>query len=89
MARMVAPYTGVIHDVDEAKVAARLAKGFRLIAAYAEPEPAAEDAHDPVHPPATPPRASTTPANRPDATAAHLPPPAGNTTAPAPPPAAG
>ena len=59
MARMVAPYTGVIHDVDDAKVAARLAKGFRLIDAYDESEPVAEDAGDPVDPPDKPTGEST------------------------------
>ena len=31
MIRMAAPYTGIVHDVDETKVAARLAAGYRQI----------------------------------------------------------
>ena len=31
MIRMAAPYTGIVHSVDDSKVAARLAAGYRLI----------------------------------------------------------
>lgn len=31
MIRMAAPYTGIIHSVDDSKVAARLAAGYRPI----------------------------------------------------------
>lgn len=41
--RMAAPYTGIVHTVDESRVAARLANGYRLIGDLpereAEPEP--------------------------------------------------
>lgn len=29
--RMAAPYTGIVHTVDESRVAARLANGYRLV----------------------------------------------------------
>lgn len=81
MARMVAPYTGVIHEVDDAKVAARLAKGFRLIDAYDEPEPVAEDADDPVDLPDKPTRDSTIQEIKAYATAAGIALPKGNKAA--------
>lgn len=81
MARMVAPYTGVIHEVDDAKVAARLAKGFRLVDAYDEPEPVAEDADDPVDPPDKPTRDSTIAEIRAYAKAAGIALPKGNKAA--------
>ena len=38
MIRMAAPYTGIVHDVDETKVAARLAAGYRPIDPVPEPK---------------------------------------------------
>lgn len=81
MVRMVAPFTGVIHEVDDAKVAARLAKGFLLIDAYDEPEPVAEDADDPVDPPDKPTRDSTIQEIRSYAKAAGIALPKGNKAA--------
>lgn len=43
MARMAAPYTGVIHEVAPSRVAARLAAGFRLIDVEVPAEPAVEE----------------------------------------------
>lgn len=81
MTRMVAPYTGVIHEVDDAKVAARLANGFRLIDAYDEQEPVGEDADDPVDPPDKPTRDSTIQEIRAYAKAAGIALPKGNKSA--------
>lgn len=39
MARMVAPFTGVIHEVADSKVAARLEAGYVLLDGAPEPEP--------------------------------------------------
>ena len=46
MIRMAAPYTGIVHSVDETKVAARLAAGYRLIDPVPD-EPKQEAAEEP------------------------------------------
>lgn len=60
MARMAAPYTGVVYEVAPEKVAARLASGFRLIEGEPQepPEPEQED-EQPAELPPAPTREST------------------------------
>lgn len=60
MIRMAAPYTGIVHSVDETKVAARLAAGYRLIDGEppAPPEPYGAD-EQPAELPPAPTREST------------------------------
>ena len=58
MIRMAAPYTGIVHDVDETKVAARLAAGYRPIDPVPE-EPKAEAAEEPKDLPPLPTADST------------------------------
>ena len=58
MIRMAAPYTGIVHSVDETKVAARLAAGYRLIDTIPE-KPEQEAAEEPIELPPLPSRDST------------------------------
>ena len=58
MIRMAAPYTGIVHHVDETKVAARLAAGYRPID-HAPEEPEQEAAEEPIELPPLPSRDST------------------------------
>lgn len=44
--RMAAPYTGIVHTVDESRVAARLATGYRLIDDLPERDPEPEPEQD-------------------------------------------
>lgn len=58
MARMAAPFTGVVYEVAPEKVAARLASGFRLIDTIPE-KPRMEAAEEPIELPPLPSRDST------------------------------
>ena len=58
MIRMAAPYTGIVHLVDETKVAARLAAGYRLIDPMPEKHET-EAAEEPIELPPLPSRDST------------------------------
>lgn len=58
MIRMAAPYTGIVHSVDETKVAARLAAGYRPIDPAPE-KPRKEAAEEPIELPPLPSRDST------------------------------
>lgn len=42
MIRMAAPYTGIVHHVDETKVAARIGQGYTLLDEGYRPEPEEE-----------------------------------------------
>lgn len=53
MVRMVAPFTGIVHEVAESKVAARLAAGYVPLDGAPEPEPepaGGEDAEQAAEP---------------------------------------
>ena len=58
MIRMAAPYTGIVHSVDDSKVAARLAAGYRLIDTMPE-KPEQEAAEEPKDLPPLPTADST------------------------------
>ena len=58
MIRMAAPYTGIVHSVDDSKVAARLAAGYRLIDPAPE-KPRKEAAEETIELPPLPSRDST------------------------------
>ena len=58
MIRMAAPYTGIVHSVDDSKVAARLAAGYRLIDRMPE-NPEQEAAEEPKDLPPLPTADST------------------------------
>lgn len=51
MIRMAAPYTGIVHHVDESRMAARLAAGYRPIDPVPEAEPPDEREERPDLPP--------------------------------------
>ena len=58
MIRMAAPYTGIVHSVDDSKVEARLAAGYRMIDTMPE-KPEREAAEEPIELPPLPSRDST------------------------------
>lgn len=58
MIRMAEPYSGIVHLVDDSKVAARLAAGYRLIDTMPE-EPEQEAAEEPKDLPPLPTADST------------------------------
>lgn len=58
MIRMAAPFTGIVHLVDDSKVEARLAAGYRLIDSMPE-KPKTEAAEEPIELPPPPSHDST------------------------------
>ena len=77
MIRMAAPYTGIVHLVDESKAEARLAAGYRLIDALPDPDPV-EAADEPTELPPLPTPESTIAEIKAYAKAAGVPLPKGN-----------